>query len=600
MRIKPWQFDAGAITYNTDPSKDLLMTKEIRSFLLTGDRDHKFVLMGPKGVGKTLLINLKSWYYRHNSDGESYGIYPRSEQLCENIQIESRMLSIEALLNVSKSSLWEGIWFFILGVLACRTTNIDIPEEIATILPSHEPNVSEILTHVLNNRSKLGQYIGANEKLIGVIGQINSGALLFLDNLDQALTGFLTEYDSDRQDFDGNNAIEVWVNAQVGLLDAIYRINRQNSHIKVFATIRQEAFESSDDPRKENWRNYCIKLKYDVPEVKEIFDKNIKLMSTSDLVNPNGRTLIEKFLGFDEMPHIFAKKANGHKRRESALDFFYRHTFGRPREIIYLGQELFNDVLSHDGYKKLKTGEQIEKVRWKVNEVSSTLFEDYSHEIVPKFDSERLTSFLDTIQCNVIAKDFVKENIRDDITYYYKLGMVGYTVQKSYTSDGNLLTQKFVSPATHSYKKSIILPRSQFYITHPSLDGELKNLWELEFYNRHNIIGAGYDFRVPDNYFVFDVALSFAGEDRAYVQEVADELKRRNKKVFYDSDDRTNLWGNDVYQRLSQVFGKQARFCVIFSSEYYLQKDWTNHELKIAAKSCINRRKRVYSPRQTG
>ena len=34
--------------------------------------------------------------------------------------------------------------------------------------------------------------------------------------------------------------------------------------------------------------------------------------------------------------------------------------------------------------------------------------------------------------------------------------------------------------------------------------------------------------------FDFDVALSYAGEDRAYVQQVAALLQRRDIRVFYD------------------------------------------------------------------
>jgi len=36
------------------------------------------------------------------------------------------------------------------------------------------------------------------------------------------------------------------------------------------------------------------------------------------------------------------------------------------------------------------------------------------------------------------------------------------------------------------------------------------------------------------NKFEYDVALSFAGEDRAYVEKVAKYLKEKDIKVFYD------------------------------------------------------------------
>lgn len=40
----------------------------------------------------------------------------------------------------------------------------------------------------------------------------------------------------------------------------------------------------------------------------------------------------------------------------------------------------------------------------------------------------------------------------------------------------------------------------------------------------------------------YEVALSFAGEDRAYVREVKDELKRLRITVFFDEDEQAALW----------------------------------------------------------
>lgn len=45
----------------------------------------------------------------------------------------------------------------------------------------------------------------------------------------------------------------------------------------------------------------------------------------------------------------------------------------------------------------------------------------------------------------------------------------------------------------------------------------------------------------------YDVALSFAGEDRKYVEAVAVELKKLGIQVFYDKFETTDLWGKDLY-----------------------------------------------------
>lgn len=76
----------------------------------------------------------------------------------------------------------------------------------------------------------------------------------------------------------------------------------------------------------------------------------------------------------------------------------------------------------------------------------------------------------------------------------------------------------------------------------------------------------------------YDVALSFAGEDRAYVQEVADGLRRSAIRVFYDEYEQVALWGKDLYSHLDWVYRKASRFCVLFISDHYARKVWTSYE----------------------
>jgi hypothetical protein len=80
----------------------------------------------------------------------------------------------------------------------------------------------------------------------------------------------------------------------------------------------------------------------------------------------------------------------------------------------------------------------------------------------------------------------------------------------------------------------------------------------------------------------FEIALSFAGEDRAYVEMVADQLRARGVSVFYDRYEETDLWGKDLYTHLVDVYMKQAQYTLMFISAHYLQKLWTNHERRAA------------------
>ena len=77
---------------------------------------------------------------------------------------------------------------------------------------------------------------------------------------------------------------------------------------------------------------------------------------------------------------------------------------------------------------------------------------------------------------------------------------------------------------------------------------------------------------------MYDVALSFAGEQRAYVEKVAAALRRRGLRPFYDDYEKPTLWGKDLYEHLDWVYQKAARYCVLFASGAYANKVWTTHE----------------------
>lgn len=81
---------------------------------------------------------------------------------------------------------------------------------------------------------------------------------------------------------------------------------------------------------------------------------------------------------------------------------------------------------------------------------------------------------------------------------------------------------------------------------------------------------------------IYDIGLSFAGEERIYVEEVAKELKNLGIKVFYDNYESQDLWGKDLYQHLNNVYKNECKYCIIFISQNYAKKIWTRHELKAA------------------
>ncbi|MEW2379290.1 TIR domain-containing protein [Micromonospora sp. NPDC047812] len=94
----------------------------------------------------------------------------------------------------------------------------------------------------------------------------------------------------------------------------------------------------------------------------------------------------------------------------------------------------------------------------------------------------------------------------------------------------------------------------------------------------------------------YDVCLSFAGEQRPYVSEVAAELSLRGMRVFYDENEKAKLWGKDLYEHLSWVYRKSAKYCILFASNEYAEKMWTSHERRAAQARAMTESKEYILP----
>lgn len=85
----------------------------------------------------------------------------------------------------------------------------------------------------------------------------------------------------------------------------------------------------------------------------------------------------------------------------------------------------------------------------------------------------------------------------------------------------------------------------------------------------------------------YDVTLSFAGEDREYVEKVAQILIDNGTKVFYDKFEEVDLWGKDLGIHFDFIYRKSAKYCIPFLSANYKKKLWTNLEIRTAIARAI-------------
>ncbi len=95
-------------------------------------------------------------------------------------------------------------------------------------------------------------------------------------------------------------------------------------------------------------------------------------------------------------------------------------------------------------------------------------------------------------------------------------------------------------------------------------------------------LGVKDAFPQPERQFPYDIALSYASEQRKYVRRVYKALLRLGVETFYDEGEVVRLWGKDLEAYLDRVFRKMARACAVFISIDYVRKTWTRFEAQSA------------------
>jgi hypothetical protein len=82
--------------------------------------------------------------------------------------------------------------------------------------------------------------------------------------------------------------------------------------------------------------------------------------------------------------------------------------------------------------------------------------------------------------------------------------------------------------------------------------------------------------------FEYDVAISFAGEDREIAEALASRLHQLGAVVFYDRFSKAALWGKNLVEHLAEVYESKSRFCLMIVSRHYPLKEWPRHERRSA------------------
>lgn len=118
------------------------------------------------------------------------------------------------------------------------------------------------------------------------------------------------------------------------------------------------------------------------------------------------------------------------------------------------------------------------------------------------------------------------------------------------------------------------------------LGGQLDGRWprphDAPVWERSVVGVVWHPERMPDEpQHEYDLAVSFAGEQRDYVRGVVRGLGD-DVGVFYDEDERARLLGENLVDLLTDVYQNKARYVAMFVSQAYAEKMWTRVERQSA------------------
>ena len=98
------------------------------------------------------------------------------------------------------------------------------------------------------------------------------------------------------------------------------------------------------------------------------------------------------------------------------------------------------------------------------------------------------------------------------------------------------------------------------------------------------------------NNYKYQVALSFASEQRDYVEGVASHLDDLGIVFFYDQFEEVERWGMSLAELFGRIFAQQSAYVVMFISKEYVAKAWPSHERQHALSRMVEERREYILP----
>lgn len=393
---KKWEADAGNISNYRDFNRFVYRNGAVNAFLKD---EGKFFIIAAKGMGKTLLLSYKRYLLekKYIVDGNNSCVIfiPSRHPYIGFIENITTTLSME---HINKFEDWEyckRIWATIIKLSVLSNSEIDVEAFIAD-LPSRALRQTKILRHIFKgprsveyvfneivsmSESAITQFMeDVSNSVHAAYCDMNKAVYMFFDRFDNALE---TSHDS------------IWQPIQAGLLEAAWDAMRSNHHVKIYLSIRQEAFAAHRSRNLTAISSSVVKIQYSREELRELVNHLV-------MYYENKETL-EEFLEFDTFPNTVVFE------NECVFDFMFRYSIGRPRDFVLFCDELSkakDSLYAYEDQRRIKLKEKVREIS--SNSIIDSLFDELRMLLRCLHTQNRFNDFLTCLQYNVLTYSEMK------------------------------------------------------------------------------------------------------------------------------------------------------------------------------------------------
>ena len=316
-----WATDANQIDI-LDLDHVLFRNDTIDNFL---NSKHRHFISATKGFGKTLLLTCKRQLLTRLNASSNQAItqVPEGRPYLDFMS-EMRSLSSKYERPLSDLTTTKRLWSAALRISAIShhpavsegyetAEERAFPDRIRRWLSGDRIQPTVVFKELTGLRvSELNRLIDSTENFLDQkMRQIHGGTHFFIDKVDQAIHHL---------------SRDAWIAIQAGLIEAAWETMNANTHLKVFASIRQEAFVNYQSDIKSNLFASTTNLNYTDEELEALLNQ-----------------LARCYEGCDTFADFLGSRVIQHARRPTPEDSFCyvrRHTCGRPRDLVAIASEI--------------------------------------------------------------------------------------------------------------------------------------------------------------------------------------------------------------------------------------------------------------------